>query len=266
VSIHAPLALPLRAWRATRVTLHVFAGIATTTFVFPLVQAPRRRALVKRWSRKLLRLLRVEPRVHGRVDSHQGNVLIVANHISWLDIFVLNAHQPARFVAKAELASWPVAGRLIRGAGTIFVERARRHDTRRVNHHAATALASGDAIVVFPEGTTTEGDQLLRFHASLLQPIVETKGYVQPVALRYRDAAGAHSKAPAYVGEESFAASFWRVCGERSLVVELHAPAPLHALHHDRRSLAREAESAIRTALGLPASATAPGSSADPAA
>lgn len=255
-----------RVWRAARAGVHALAGVATTTFVFPLVQPHTRRALVRRWSRKLLQLLAVEPRVHGRIDAYRGNLLIVANHVSWLDIFVINALHPARFVAKAELAAWPLAGRLIRDTGTIFVERARRHDTRRVNDHAAQALAAGDVVAVFPEGTTTHGDDVLRFHASLLQPVVETKGHVQPVALRYTDAQGRHSRAPSYVGEESFATSFWRICGERSIVIELVATPALPAQHHDRRALARAAETAIRTALGLPARATAPGPPADPAA
>jgi 1-acyl-sn-glycerol-3-phosphate acyltransferase len=246
--------------------VHALAGLATTTLVFPLVRPPTRRAIIRRWSGKLLHLLAVESRVHGRIDAHRGNLLIVANHISWLDIFVINAHHPSRFVAKAELAAWPLAGRLIRATGTIFVERARRHDTRRVNHHAAQALAAGDVVAVFPEGTTTHGDEVLRFHASLLQPVVETQGHVQPVALRYTDAKGRPTTAPSYVGEESFATSFWRICGERGTIVEVHAAPPLAARHHDRRTLARAAEAAIRTALGLPASATGPGRPVDPAA
>ncbi len=255
----APLPLPHQALRATRVVVHVLGGIALTMLVFPVVRPTRRQALVQRWSRRLLHLLRVEARLHGAIDVHGGNVLLVANHISWLDIFVLNAHRPARFVAKTELAGWPLAGRLIRGAGTIFVDRERRHDTRRVNHHAAQALAAGDVVAVFPEGTTTDGATLLKFHASLLQPIVEAQGHVQPVAIRYRDAAGAHSTVPAYVGDESFATSFWRVCGARRLVVELRAADALPAHGANRRDLARAAEEAIRTALGLSGAETAPG-------
>ena len=262
----APLPLPHRALRATRVVVHVLGGIATTMVVFPMVAPARRQALVQRWSRRLLHLLRVEARLHGAIDVHGGNVLLVANHISWLDIFVLNAHRPARFVAKSELAGWPLAGRLIRGAGTIFVDRERRHDTRRVNHQAAQALAAGDVVAVFPEGTTTDGATLLKFHASLLQPIVEAQGHVLPVAIRYRDGSGAHSTAPAYVGDESFAQSFWRVCGARRLVVEVHAAPALAARGAHRRDLARGAEDAIRTALGLPGAATAPGRRGDPAA
>jgi 1-acyl-sn-glycerol-3-phosphate acyltransferase len=262
---HRPALYPaLRAWRATRVCVHVIAGIATTTFVFPWIAPGSRRALTRRWSRRLLSILRIDARVHGQLDAHSGNVLIVANHVSWLDIFVLNAQRPARFIAKAELARWPIAGRLIRGAGTIFVERERRHDTRRVNHHAAHALASGDVVAVFPEGTTTDGTTLLKFHGSLLQPIVEAGGHLLPVALRYKDADGDVSTAPAYVGEESFVQSFWRVCGERRLTVELHVAASVPAGERHRRELALAAEDAIRRALALPAPATAPGRCDDP--
>lgn len=248
----------MAALRAACVGVHFAAGLATTTLVFPLVSADLRRRLIRRWSARLLDLLAIDVRVEGQIEAPHGNVLIVANHVSWLDVFVLLAKQPVRFVAKSELAEWPLAGRLIRDTGAIFVERERRHDTRRVNHHAARALASGDVIAVFPEGTTTAGDTLLKFHASLLQPIVEARGHLLPVAIRYRDARGAPSAAAAYVGDDSFAASFWRVCSEPGLVVELRASATLSAQTMHRRELARAAELAIRTALGLPDAAKEP--------
>jgi 1-acyl-sn-glycerol-3-phosphate acyltransferase len=253
----------VQVWRCVRVTVHVLQGLATTIAVFPFVARNRQRASIHRWSRKLLELLGVEARVHGRL-AQRGNVLIVANHISWLDIFVINAVEPARFVAKAELARWPLVGGLIRRAGTIFVSRERRHDTRRVNHQAAEALAAGDVVAVFPEGTTTDGAALLKFHASLLQPIVDSHGHVQPMAIAYRDASGARSQAPLY-GDETFAESFWRVCGASALAVDVVLPAPVAAHGLQRRDLASAAESAIRKALGLPAVATAPARSIDPA-
>lgn len=251
-----------RAWRATRVLLHGLHGLVTTLCVFPFVDAQGRRARVGHWSARLLALLHIEARVRGRIDAAQGNVLIVANHVSWLDIFVINAQQPARFVAKADLARWPLAGTLIRGAGTIFVERTRRSDTRRVNERATQALLAGDVIVVFPEGTTSDGAALLRFHAALLQPVIDSKGCVQPVALRYRDVTGARSMAPTY-GDETFAASFWRVCGERRLFVDVIATSALAAGCADRRGLARFAHDAIRMALDADAVATGPGTCAD---
>jgi 1-acyl-sn-glycerol-3-phosphate acyltransferase len=230
-------------------------------------QAQARAALVRivqRWSARLLSLLHIEAREHGRIEAPQGNVLVVANHVSWLDIFVINAQQPARFVAKADLAHWPLIGTLIRGSGTIFIERTRRSDTRRVNECATQALLGGDVIVVFPEGTTSDGAGLLRFHASLLQPIIDSNGRVQPVALRYRDVTGARSMAPTY-GDESFATSFWRVCGERRLVVDVTATPAIVATAMHRRVLAQATEGAIRTALDAGAGATQPGTRAGPA-
>ncbi len=245
--------------------MHVLEGVATTTFLFPLLSPAARRRAIHGWSRRLLRMLNVEARVTGE-PALDGNVLVVANHVSWLDIFVLNALAPARFVAKAELARWPVAGRMIRGVGTLFVERERRRDARRVNGHAAHALARGDIVAVFPEGTTTDGSEVLPFKSSLLQPIVDAQGRVQPMAIRYRAPTGERSSAPAYVGDDTFLASFWRVTGAHALVVELHAPPALAAHASHRRDLARSAEALIRTALEAPPAATAPDRRVDPTA
>jgi 1-acyl-sn-glycerol-3-phosphate acyltransferase len=254
----------LRLYRSGRVAIHIAEGLATTAFVFPWVGLGRRQALIQRWSRHLLRILAVEARIHGLGEAGlPGNVLIVANHISWLDIFVLNTLQPSRFIAKSELKRWPIAGRLIAGCGTLFIERERRHDTHKVNQRMAEALASGDVIAIFPEGTTTDGTDVLPFHGSLLQPIVDADGHVQPVAIRYRHASGGHNDAPAYVGETSFLQSYWRVTGERALVVELHVVPPLPARGRHRRELSRAAEAAIRTALASPAPGSAPDTSGD---
>ena len=250
-----------------RMGLHVVEGAATTLIVFPCVSPPRRRALICRWSARMLRILRVEARFHDVPDGGlPGNLLIVANHISWLDIFVLNTLQPARFIAKAEVRRWPVVGWLSASVGTLFVERERRRHARSINHQAAAALSRGDVVAIFPEGTTTDGTTVLPFRGSLLQPIVDTEGHVQPIAIRYRDAAGSPSAAPAYVGDTSFMTSFWRVTAERSLVAELHLAAPLPARAQHRRALARAAEDAIRTVLELPATGSAPGTRVDPPA
>jgi 1-acyl-sn-glycerol-3-phosphate acyltransferase len=185
-------------------------------------------------------------------------VLIVANHISWLDIFVLDALQPVRFIAKSDLRHMPVIGRLIANVGTLFIERERRRDTHSVNRHTVDVLARGDLVAVFPEGTTSDGRGVLKFHSSLLQSIVDAEGHVQPVAIRYRTLDDEHCDAPAYVGELSLMGSFWRVTGEQRLVAELHLMPPLPAQARHRRDLSRAAEEAIRTALESPASAPAP--------
>jgi 1-acyl-sn-glycerol-3-phosphate acyltransferase len=259
--------LPVRLVRSARVTAHVVGGLATTVFVFPWVGPPRKRALIRRWSRQLLAMLAIETRVHRRHDGGlSGNLLIVANHISWLDIFVLNALQPARFIAKADLRRMPVVGRLIGNVGTLFIERERRRDTHAVNRHTVEVLARGDLVAVFPEGTTSDGRSLLKFHSSLLQSIVDAEGHVQPIAIRYRTADDAHCEAPAYVGELSLVGSFWRVTGERSLVAELHLLPLLAARASHRRELSRAAAEAIRTVLESPDGAPAPDTRGGPRA
>ena len=256
--------MPLRLYRYVRVSAHVFQGVATTAFVFPLIDLPKRRVLIRRWSHKLLRLMRIEARVRGMPTAGlPGNLLIVANHISWLDIFVLNTVEPGRFIAKAELKSWPLVGLMIAGCGTLFLNRASRRDAHRINDKAREVLAAGDTITIFPEGTTTDGTTLLPFHGSLLQPVVDAEGHVQSIAIRYSHTDGTYSDAPAYVGDTTFMASFWRVLGVRNLVVELTLPPPLSASGRHRRELSREAENAIRAALALGAGDSEPEIPAD---
>lgn len=253
-----------RIWRVPRMTAHLFHGLATIWFVFPSLDAHARRARIRSWSRRLLHLMSIDIRIHGAL-AHP-NVLVVANHVSWLDIFALHAVGPVRFIAKAEIARWPLIGRLVRGVGTLFIERARRHDTHRVNQEVARALAEGDIVAVFPEGTTTDGTDLLPFKGSLLQPIVDAAGRVQPVAIRYRSPDGRLSLVPAYTNGTTFIGSLWRICGERALVVELVATPPLPAAGIHRRELAQRAETAIRAALVTVAGGSPPGRSAAPAA
>jgi 1-acyl-sn-glycerol-3-phosphate acyltransferase len=249
-----------RLWRMPRITLHFLHGLCTVLFTFPSLDAHARRARIRRWSRRLLHLLGVDIRITGAL-AHP-NVLVVANHVSWLDIFALHAVGPVRFIAKSEIARWPLIGRLVRGVGTLFIERARRRDTHRVNQEMAAALRDGDIVAVFPEGTVTNGTRLLPFKGSLLQPIIDAQGSVQPVAIRYRTQAGDTSLAAAYDGV-TFLHSLWRIAGERALVVDLVATPPLSATGRVRRELAGDAEAIIRAALESPASGSAPGRHAD---
>jgi 1-acyl-sn-glycerol-3-phosphate acyltransferase len=250
-----------RLWRIPRMLMHVARGLCTIGFVFPSLDAQARRVRVRSWSRRLVHLMGIDIRMTGAL-AHP-NVVVVANHVSWLDIFALHAAGPVRFIAKAEIARWPVLGRLVGGAGTLFIERSRRHDTHRVNVEVAAALEAGDIVAVFPEGTTTDGTSVLPFKGSLLQPIVDAGGAVQPVAIRYRTRAGMRSTLPAYVGADTFLASFWRVSGAAGLVVDIVAAAPLPARGMRRRELAQQAETIIRSALAAPRSGSEPDRRAD---
>ena len=255
-----PTSTPVRLLRCGRALTHIVGGLGTTVFLFPFVSATTRDGLIRRWCRQFLAMLEVEARVHRWHDGEMPvNVLIVANHISWLDIFVLLSYQPARFVAKADLKRLPIVGRLIANAGTLFIERERRRDTHTVNRATVDALAGGDVVAVFPEATTSDGTGLLKFHSSLLQSAVDAKGHVQPIAIRYRTPDDEFCIAPAYVGELNLVQSFWQVTGEPRITAELHVMAAFPAGSAHRRELSRAAEEAIRTALESPARGRAPG-------
>ncbi len=201
-------------WRLLRALLHVFGGLWTLRFRFPDCDATQRRAHVRAWSQRLLDILGVELHVVGDPPAG-GPLLQVSNHISWLDIIVLNAAQPSRFVSKSDVRHWPVLGALITGAGTLYIERERRRDAMRVVHHMAEALRAGDVVSVFPEGTTGDGIELLPFHANLLQAAIVTNSPVLPVALSFTDReTGERSDAPTYIGDTTLLASMWRTVGD----------------------------------------------------
>jgi 1-acyl-sn-glycerol-3-phosphate acyltransferase len=143
---------------------------------------------------------------------------IAANHVSWLDIFAISRRAPTRFIAKSEIRDWPLAGWIAERAGTIFIRRERRRDTGRISERVHAALAEGDCVGLFPEGATTEGDEMLKFHSSLFEPAVANAAHVHPCAIRYERADGP-CREVAYVGELSFMQSFGLVMRQRGVVV-----------------------------------------------
>jgi len=227
----------LAAWRLLRAVLHVLHGMWVLKG-FPKLDAAGRHARIQWWSAGLLQAVGMTVKVSG-VSPRPGATLIVANHVSWLDIAAIHAAAPhARFVSKADVLAWPLLGWLIKNAGTLFIERERKRDAVRVVHAMAEALQAGDSVVVFPEGTTGEGPQLLPFHANLLQAAVSTATPVQPVVLRFADAAQAYSPAVVYVGETTLLQSVWRVASARGLVAHVELLPPISTAHTERRALA----------------------------
>ena len=129
-----------------------------------------RSAWLHRSTRRLLRILRVNPHVSGTVPGHG---ILVSNHLSYVDILVLGSLTPAVFVAKQDIRSWPVFGWLASMAGTVFIDRDRRSHVGAVNRQIENALSNGVLVVIFPEGTSSDGRGLLPFRSSLLEPAVD---------------------------------------------------------------------------------------------
>jgi 1-acyl-sn-glycerol-3-phosphate acyltransferase len=256
--IAARLPVPLRrAIRISLLLLHVAWGVALAGLGFPLVSPARRDAAIMAWSRRLLRILGVQARV-AAAPSLPGGALLVCNHVSWLDIYLIYATARVHFVSKSEVRAWPVAGWLAHKTGTLFLERKRRADTARVNAEMRALMQSGAWVAVFPEGTTSDGRGLRRFLPSLLQPAVELNCPIVPAALRYRTLDNAYSAAPAYIDEMSLWQSLKQVVSEPGLIAELHFADPIPPDGH-RRELAAQAEAATARLLGVaPAGGTPP--------
>lgn len=241
--------LPLGAWRLLRTLGQIAAGLVTVTVVLPRLDEAGRQRRVQAWAAATLRALGLRLEVEG--SAAPGGALLVANHVSWLDILAVHAVCPrARFVSKADVRAWPLLNRLVDAAGTLYLTRENRRDALRVVHGIAEALRAGDTVAVFPEGTTSDGHGLLPFHANLLQAPVAAAAPVQPLALRYRDAAGEPSLAPAYIGQMTLLRSVWQVALARGLVVRLRWLPPHRPPHGERRALAEALHADIAAALG----------------
>ena len=235
-------------WRILRVIGMVMRGLWLAGVVMPRLDAAGRHAIVRRWSLRMLRCLGVELRVSGA--AHAGAVLIVANHVSWLDIPALHASAPrVRFVSKADIAHWPLLGRLARAGGTLFIERERKRDALRVVHEVAAALRASDAVAVFPEGTTGAGEGVLPFHANLLQAAISTSTVVQPVVLRYSEPGHPVSVAARYIDDTTLGESLMKVCRARGLVVDVRFLPAEPVAQLDRRALAEALRERIAAEL-----------------
>ncbi len=236
--------------RLAHAVAHGLHGLAIVLCAFPSVGVPARRERIRWWSRKMLAVLGVAFE-HGGTPVRAGS-LLVANHVSWLDIMAIHAVVPeARFVSKADVKAWPLVARLVDSAGTLYLERERKRDALRVVHAVAEALAGGQVVAIFPEGTTSTGHGLLPFHANLLQSAIATGTPVQPVALRFSEAANEVSEAVEFVGATSLLQSLWRTsCGE-GVRVRLDFLPSRPSASVDRRVLAEQLHADIAAALGL---------------
>ena len=190
----------------------------------------------------------------GDIDpQRRQQFLTVANHVSWLDIFVINAVAPMRFVAKADIRDWPLAGALCAGTGTIFIERNKRTALREAITIVKQALAAGDRVAVFPEGTTSDMQSIRAFHSNFFQVAIDEKLTVLPLAMRFIDPrTGGLCRAALFVGDTNFVQSCLQICGEPKVVVELFFTDPVVPNEQStRQSLTVQSRQQICDALGL---------------
>ncbi len=226
----------------------VLLGLLIIATIFPFLGVQARAWSNRTWSRLLMRVAGVPVIVRGEPCLDRG-VLWVANHVSWLDIYVLNSVRATSFVAKAEIRSWPVIGWLVAGAGTVFIDRKQRQAVQTVARAMRERFDRGEAVGLFPEGTTSPGFDLLPFHSSLFEPARHVDVPIQPVALRFMYR-GQRSDYAAFVGDQTLMGNAWRVFRTRGVAVEAVFLPPLqrvdaHGATLDRGSLAAQARAAI---------------------
>lgn len=243
--------------------LHLLVGLAIALGVFPWQTQRRRNPTIRAWSRLLLAICGARLRVTGvALDAQVARTgmadwalgrLLLANHISWIDVFAIHAAVPSRFVAKSEIRRWPLLGWLVTLVGTLYIERGRRHAVAAINHRVRDCLKAGETVAVFGEGTTTDGTELLPFHSNLVAPALEAGCEVWPVALRYTER-NQPSRAAAFVGDMELVTSLWNIVVARGLVIEVAFLPPIDTTGDDNRhQVAHATERAIAAHLGLPA-------------
>lgn len=235
-----------QALRRLAIALHLAGGLVIALAWFPLIGPAHRKKLKQCWSARLLSILGLRLDIQGEILP---GGLIVANHVSWIDIYAINAMAPSVFVAKSEIASWPVIGWLAKKSDTVFIERGSHRHAQHVAHDMAQRLKAGETLALFPEGTTTEGDCLLPFHAALFQPAIAAEVAVQPLVIRYRDASGQRSAAPAYAGDTTFGECLAATLAETGLVIEVICLPPIISIGQARRQLAARCAAAIGEVL-----------------
>jgi 1-acyl-sn-glycerol-3-phosphate acyltransferase len=232
-----------------RVIWHLLGGLCTSAFVFPFIAAANRDKRIQKWSAELLAILRIQVEIQSDAASAQ-QALIVSNHVSWLDIFVINSLQPCRFVAKADIRSWPALGWLCEKAGTIFIARGKQREVRRVYEGLVTSIRAGERIAFFPEGTTAAQGTLLFFHPNLFEAAIEARVPVQPYVLRYVDAQGNFHPAADFIGEMTFVDSMLLIMKTHKMTAQLILLPTIESADTHRRDLSRLARQAIAEKLG----------------
>ena len=239
-----------RALRLLMLTVHLLVGAVAVAFVYPRASRERRLVLRARWCRHILHVLGVELEILG--SPPPGCHLIAANHISWLDAFVIGAVFPCWFVAKSEVRAWAFTGWMAAANDTLFLRRRSARAAFRMNAEVRALLDAQQSVVVFPEGTTTDGSRVLDFYPALFQPAVDCALPVLPLAVCYRDESARPAPAVAYIDNDPLWKSLRAVLDaprtKACLVLgEILGPAGLK-----RRGLATAACGAVRRAhLGL---------------
>lgn len=221
---------------------------------FPKASRDQKLLLIQSWSSQVLRIMDIDVCIDAA--SHQttplGPQLLVANHVSWLDVLIIQRLQPSVFVAKSEVRNWPLIGAIAQACGVIFVDRSSTSSARKMVDEVANALQHGYCVAGFPEGTSSEGREVSLFHANLFEAAIHRQVDVRPIALGYfNKSTGQLCLEAAFVGDISFLGSLHQVLSARAIHVSVQTGKSLSPLGHSRRTLAHLSHRSVVTQLNM---------------
>ena len=231
-----------------RLLLHTLGAFFYGTVVYPFIDDSRKNLYVQRWSKKLLDICGVTVKIINP-ELLSPRALIVANHVSWLDIFLIYSVVPGHFIAKADMARWPMVGWLSRKTGTLFLERSSARNLKSTLETLVKNLKARERCIFFPEGTTGRQGKMLPFHPNLFEGAINADLPVQPFALKYVDRAGQFEPAVDSSGDISLGKSMKNVFNSDYIHAELTVLPVIDTAGMDRKSLSRQARDVIVAAL-----------------
>ena len=248
-----------RYFRISRVATHTLIGLFVVTLIFPVGTKHLKLGLIKWWCKHLLSIFNVSVITLGNSPPSYktaSNNMIIANHISWVDIHAINSILPLTFLAKSDIKSWPVFGYLASKGNVLFIERGKRHHATRIVDITTRNLKVGDNLCLFPEGTTTDGTIIMPFKGSVIQSAIDAQSTIWPVAIRYPRADGSINTEVAYAGDTTMAESIQQLLLQKNPVIELHFMTPIFTVEladqdKNRRDLTLHIQSLITKKLAL---------------
>lgn len=244
------------AFGLLRVVIHIIAGLFVTTVIFPMRSLAYQERYIRGWSAKIMVIFGIEVRAQGFVPSrYQQRALLVSNHVSWVDIFVINSLEACHFVAKSDIRGWPLIGWLCEQGWTIFLARGKRTDVRRIYTGLVDRINRGERVAFFPEGTTAAQGTLLPFHSNLFEAAIEARVPILPFSVHYTDSTGALQHSVDYIGDTSFLESIVMMLKGGKIIAHVQQLPMISSEGMHRRHLANAARAAVAQSLGLAANA-----------
>lgn len=233
-------------YRLVFLSAHLLLGAALCVLLLPKDRQKTgnfQKRVIRWWLQACTRIMGLTIRVHGRPAPQAA--YLVSNHVSWLDVLVIGSIRPVCFLAKSEISQWPLIGYLARRAGTLFIKRGQ--GVQSATRAVTDCLRHGHSVVVFPEGTTSDGSQVKPFYPRLFSVVENHETMVQPLALGYPSGRAVHAGVP-FVDEEPFLKNLFKLIAFKKLSAVIYYTEPL-AQNGDRKKLAEQARKQVSLAM-----------------